>query len=197
MPPNFAVRDVSDKTAESISPNFPLRTILTKRPNFALADISRQRAESIPPNFALRTFPPKQPNQSRRISAEFRTQGCFRRNGRTSAKFCPRGRFQRNGRISTEFCTRGRFRRNGRISAQFCTRGRFRRNGRINPAEFPLNFTPEDVSDETADFRPNFVLFSLSDDSDNNSFDLSLSFVLSTSVLSICESFISVLLLVS
>ncbi|MDV3195389.1 MAG: hypothetical protein Q8881_04055 [Sweet potato little leaf phytoplasma] len=117
-------------------------------PNFALMDVSPETIESIPPNFALGTFPPKQPNQSRRISAEFRTWGRFRRNSRTFTKFRPRGRFPRNGRISAEFRTRGCFPLNGRISAQFRTRGRFRRNGRINPAEFPQNFTLADVSNK-------------------------------------------------
>ncbi|MDV3195107.1 MAG: hypothetical protein Q8881_02565 [Sweet potato little leaf phytoplasma] len=59
--PNFAVRDISDETAESISPNFPLGAIPTKRPNFRRISLSG-------------TFPPKRPNQSRRISAECRTQ---------------------------------------------------------------------------------------------------------------------------
>ncbi|MDV3195313.1 MAG: hypothetical protein Q8881_03625, partial [Sweet potato little leaf phytoplasma] len=53
FPPNFAFRDVSYKTAESIPTNF------------ALGDVSSETAESIPPNF-------------RRISYS----GCFRRNGR-------------------------------------------------------------------------------------------------------------------
>ncbi|MDV3195364.1 MAG: hypothetical protein Q8881_03925 [Sweet potato little leaf phytoplasma] len=51
-------------------------------------------------------------------SAEFRTRGCFPRNGRIFVKFRPRGRFPREGRISAEFRTRGNFPRNGRIFAQ-------------------------------------------------------------------------------
>ncbi|MDV3195413.1 MAG: hypothetical protein Q8881_04185, partial [Sweet potato little leaf phytoplasma] len=43
-------------------------------------------------------------------------------------------------------------------TAEFHTRGRFRRNGRINPVEFPLNFTVEDVFDETVEFPPNVAL---------------------------------------
>ncbi|MDV3195437.1 MAG: hypothetical protein Q8881_04305, partial [Sweet potato little leaf phytoplasma] len=53
----------------------------------------------------------------------------------------------------------GRFRRNGRISAEFRSRGCFPRNGQINPAEFPLNFAPGDVSPETTELiPPNFAL---------------------------------------
>ncbi|MDV3195200.1 MAG: hypothetical protein Q8881_03050, partial [Sweet potato little leaf phytoplasma] len=61
FPPNFAVREVSDETAESIPLNFALGTISTKPSNFSRISHSG-------------TFPPKWPNQSRRISAEFRTR---------------------------------------------------------------------------------------------------------------------------
>ncbi|MDV3195203.1 MAG: hypothetical protein Q8881_03065 [Sweet potato little leaf phytoplasma] len=36
--------------------------------------------------------------------------------------------------------------------------GHFRRNGRINLAEFPPNFTLEDIFDETAEFPSNFAI---------------------------------------
>ncbi|MDV3195080.1 MAG: hypothetical protein Q8881_02420 [Sweet potato little leaf phytoplasma] len=141
VPPNFAVRDVSDETAESIPANFALGTIPAKRPNFRRISHSG-------------TFPPKWPNQSRRSLHSRR----FHRNGRINlaelppnfalgdisdettelppnfalrdvsnkmAEFCTRGRFPRNGRISAQFRTRGRFPRNGRIFVEFCTRGRF------------------------------------------------------------------------
>ncbi|MDV3195414.1 MAG: hypothetical protein Q8881_04190 [Sweet potato little leaf phytoplasma] len=70
--PKFAIRDVSDETAESIPPNSALGMIPTITveflPNFALRDVSPETAESIPPNFTVGTFLPKRPNQSRRIS---------------------------------------------------------------------------------------------------------------------------------
>ncbi|MDV3195099.1 MAG: hypothetical protein Q8881_02515 [Sweet potato little leaf phytoplasma] len=56
--PNFALGDVSPETAE-----FP--------PNFALGDVSDETAE-------FSTCLKKRPNQSRRISVEFHTRGCFR-----------------------------------------------------------------------------------------------------------------------
>ncbi|MDV3195400.1 MAG: hypothetical protein Q8881_04110, partial [Sweet potato little leaf phytoplasma] len=70
--PNFALGDVSPKTAEFL-------------PNFAVRDASNDTAESIPPIFALGTIPTKRPN-FRRISLS----GRFRQNGRLNpAEFLP------------------------------------------------------------------------------------------------------------
>ncbi|MDV3195317.1 MAG: hypothetical protein Q8881_03645 [Sweet potato little leaf phytoplasma] len=63
--PNFAVRDVSDETAESIPPKFALGTVPTKRPNFR--QISHSSTFSTEQQNFCRilhsgTFPPKRTN---------------------------------------------------------------------------------------------------------------------------------------
>ncbi|MDV3195458.1 MAG: hypothetical protein Q8881_04410, partial [Sweet potato little leaf phytoplasma] len=140
FPPNFALGDVSDETAESITLNFRhishSRTFLTKRLNFCRISHSG-------------TFPLKRPNFALGIvspeTAEF-------------LSYFALGTFPRNGRMNPD-----EFIPNFALGDVYNETAEFPPNfalGDVSPetAEFPPNFALGDVSDETAEFPPNFAL---------------------------------------